>query len=178
MTEREIIQGCLKRDSGAQHALFLEYAGVLMTICRRYAGDHFEAEDMLQEAFIRIFKFINKYEGTGSFEGWIKRITVRSCLQILQVRKVRFSELSENHQEIQTSVPDIISDLDADEILKQISYLPVGYRMIFNLYVMEGYSHEEIGQMLKIKTATSRSQLSKARSMLQGKINSLQKISG
>ena len=149
-----------------------------MTICRRYGGDHTEAEDMLQEAFIRIFKFINQYQGTGSFEGWIKRITVRSCLQILQVRKVRFSELSEGHQEIQTSVPDIISELDADEILKQISYLPVGYRMIFNLYVMEGYSHEEIGQMLKIKTATSRSQLSKARSLLQEKINLIQKISG
>ncbi len=149
-----------------------------MTICRRYGGDYAEAEDMLQEAFIRIFKFIHQYQGTGSLEGWVKRITVRSCLQILQVRKVRFSELSEIHQEIQTSVPDIISDLDADEILKLISDLPVGYRMIFNLYVIEGYSHEEIGQMLKIKTATSRSQLSKARSMLQGKINSLQKISG
>lgn len=178
MTEREIIQGCLKRDPGTQHILFLEYAGVLMTICRRYAGDHFEAEDMLQEAFIRIFKFIDQYQSTGSFEGWIKRITVRSCLQILQSKKVRFSELTDNHQEIQTSVPDIISDLSADELLKLISHLPVGYRMIFNLYVIEGYSHEEIGQMLKIKTATSRSQLSKARSMLQEKINSLQKISG
>ena len=178
MTEGEIIQGCLNKNTAAQHALFKKYAGLLMTICRRYGGDHTEAEDMLQEAFIRIFKFINQYQGTGSFEGWIKRITVRSCLQMLQIRKVRFSEISESHQEIQTSVPDIISDLDADEILKLISHLPVGYRMIFNLYVIEGYSHEEIGQMLKIKTATSRSQLSKARSMLQGKINSLQKISG
>ncbi|HEY2348354.1 MAG TPA: sigma-70 family RNA polymerase sigma factor [Puia sp.] len=177
MTEGEIIQGCLNKNTAAQHALFRNYAGVLMTICRRYSGDHAEAEDMLQEAFIRIFKFINQYQGTGSFEGWIKRITVRSCLQILQARKVRFSELSESHQEIQISLPDTISDLDADEILKQVSYLPVGYRMIFNLYVIEGYSHEEIGQMLKIKTATSRSQLSKARSMLQVKINSQQKIS-
>jgi RNA polymerase sigma-70 factor (ECF subfamily) len=178
LTEGEIIQGCLIRNTASQHALFREYAGVLMTICRRYGGDHAEAEDMLQEAFIRIFKFINQYKGTGSFEGWIKRITVRSCLQILQARKVRFSELSNGHQEIQSSEPDIIADLDAEEILKQISYLPVGYRMIFNLYVIEGYSHEEIGQMLKIKPATSRSQLSKARSVLQGKINSLQKISG
>jgi RNA polymerase sigma factor (sigma-70 family) len=178
LTEGEIIQGCLIRNTAAQHALFQEYASVLMTICRRYGGDHAEAEDMLQEAFIRIFKFINQFQGTGSFEGWMKRITVRSCLQILQVRKVRFSGLTGSHQEIQTSDPDIISDLDAEEILKQISYLPVGYRMIFNLYVIEGYSHEEIGQMLKIKPATSRSQLSKARSALQGKINSLQKISG
>ncbi|HET7001780.1 MAG TPA: sigma-70 family RNA polymerase sigma factor [Puia sp.] len=178
MTEGEIIQGCLKQNTAAQHALFRKYADVLMTICRRYSGDHAEAEDMLQEAFIRIFKFINQYQASGSFEGWIKKITVRSCLQILQTRKVRFSELPENHQETQASAPDIIAGLDADEILKQISYLPVGYRMIFNLYVMEGYSHEEIGQMLKIKAATSRSQLSKARSMLQGKINSLQKISG
>jgi RNA polymerase sigma factor (sigma-70 family) len=178
LTEGEIIQGCLNRNTAAQHALFQEYAVVLMTVCRRYGGDHTEAEDMLQEAFIRIFKFINQFQGTGSFEGWMKRITVRSCLQILQVRKVRFSELAGSHQEIQTSDSDIISDLDAEEILKQISYLPVGYRMIFNLYVIEGYSHEEIGQMLKIKPATSSSQLSKARTMLQGKINSLQKISG
>jgi RNA polymerase sigma-70 factor (ECF subfamily) len=149
-----------------------------MTICRRYAGDHAEAEDMLQEAFIRIFRFINQYQSTGSFEGWIKKITVRSCLQILQNKKVRFSELTESHQEIQTSVPEIISDLDADEILRQISYLPVGYRLVFNLYVMEGYSHQEIGKVLKIKAATSRSQLSKARRMLQEKINSLQKIPG
>lgn len=178
MTEGEIIQGCLDQNTAAQHALFRKYADVLMTICHRYSGDRAESEDMLQESFIRIFKFINQYQGIGSFEGWIKKITVRSCLQILQTRKVRFSELSERHQEIQTSAPDIISDLDAEEILKQISYLPVGYRIVFNLYVMEGYSHEEIGRMLKIKTATSRSQLSKARSMLQGKINSLQKISG
>jgi RNA polymerase sigma factor (sigma-70 family) len=178
LTEGEIIQGCLKKNAAAEHALFQRYAGVLMTICRRYGGNPTEAEDMLQEAFIRIFKFINQYQGTGSFEGWLKRITVRSCLQILQARKVRFTDLPDSYQETQTSVPDIIADLDAEEILKQISYLPDGYRMIFNLYVMEGYTHEEIGQILKIKAATSRSQLSKARNMLQAKINLLQKISG
>jgi len=120
-------------------------------------------------SFYQDIKFIDQYKFAGSFEGWIQRITVRSCLQILQKRKIRFSELSGHHQEIKTSDPDIISDLNADELLKLISHLPVGYRVIFNLYVVEGYSHEEIGQMLKIKTATSRSQLSKARSMLKKK---------
>jgi RNA polymerase sigma-70 factor (ECF subfamily) len=177
LTEGEIIQGCINKNADAQHTLFLNYAEILMTICRRYSGDRAEAEDMLQEAFIRIFKFINQYRSAGSFEGWIKKITVRSCLQILQNKKVRFSELTDSHQEVHSSAPDIISDLSVDELLKCISELPVGYRMIFNLYVMEGFSHEEIARMLNIKTATSRSQLSKARSVLQAKINSLQKIS-
>jgi RNA polymerase sigma factor (sigma-70 family) len=177
LTEKEIIQGCLKKEPGAEHALFLEYSGILMTICRRYGSNHQEAEDMLQEAFIRIFRYIGQYKSTGSFEGWIKRITVNSAVQVLQNKKIRFSELSRNHNELQAAEPDIFSDLSADDLLKLISQLPDGYRVVFNLYALEGYSHEEIARILQIKTATSRSQLSKARSLLREKINSFQKIS-
>jgi RNA polymerase sigma factor (sigma-70 family) len=147
-----------------------------MTICRRYAGDRHEAEDMLQEAFINIFKNINQYKSLGSFEGWIRRITVNASIQVLQKRKIRFAEIKNVPFEPESSDNSVLSNLDAEDLLKVISQLPDGYRTVFNLYVVEGYAHEEIAQMMKIEVATSRSQLSKARAMLRGKINSLQKI--
>ncbi len=149
-----------------------------MTICRRYAGDQHEAEDMLQEAFISIFSHINQFKYAGSFEGWLKRITVNTAIKILQKRKVRVISISNVEFEMISPDFNILSDLNTEDLLKLISQLPDGYRMIFNLYVIEGYSHDEIASMLKIKTATSRSQLSKARAILKDKINLLQKIPG
>jgi RNA polymerase sigma factor (sigma-70 family) len=178
LTEKEIIQGCTKKDAVAQHRLFLDYAPKLMTICRRYACDPSEAEDMLQDAFMRIFKYIHQYHSTGSFEGWLKRITVNAAIHVLQGKKIRFLDISDTSVEIHTPAPDIYSDLSTEDLLKLISRLPDGYRMIFNLHILEGYSHDEISRMLHIKPATSRSQLSKARNMLKEQINSLQKITG
>jgi RNA polymerase sigma-70 factor (ECF subfamily) len=156
--------------------LFHTYAGKLMTICRRYANDYHEAEDILQESFIRIFKSINQYKSLGSFEGWVRRITVNTAIQILQKRKIRFTEIENMPFEPQSSDSSVLSDLGAEDLLKLISLLPDGYRTVFNLFVLEGYSHEEISKMMKIETATSRSQLSKARALLREKINSLPKI--
>jgi len=147
-----------------------------MTICRRYAGDRHEAEDMLQESFIKIFKYINQYKSLGSFEGWIRRITVNTAIEVLQKRKIRFTEIKNVPYESESIDNSVLSDLDAEDLLKVISQLPDGYRAVFNLFVLEGYSHEEIAKMMKIEAATSRSQLSKARAMLREKINSLQKI--
>jgi RNA polymerase sigma-70 factor (ECF subfamily) len=131
---------------------------------------------MLQESFIRIFKSINQYKSLGSFEGWVRRITVNTAIQVLQKRKIRFSVLENLPNEYQSIDNSVLSDLGAEDLLKLISLLPDGYRTVFNLFVLEGYSHEEISKMMKIETATSRSQLSKARAMLREKINSLQKI--
>jgi len=156
--------------------LFKMYAGRLMTICRRYAGDRHEAEDMLQESFINIFKNIHQYKFLGSFEGWIRRITVNASIQVLQKRKIRFTEINNVPFEPESPDNSMLSGMDAEDLLKLISLLPDGYRTVFNLYVLEGYAHEEIARMMKIETATSRSQLSKARAMLREKINSLQKI--
>jgi RNA polymerase sigma factor (sigma-70 family) len=156
--------------------LFQTYAGRLMTICRRYAHDSYEAEDMLQEAFMKIFKHINQYKSNGSFEGWVRRITVNAALQVLQRRKIRYTELEYTQFDPETPDPSVLSGLDAEDLLKLISQLPDGYRTVFNLFAVEGYSHEEISAVLKIKTATSRSQLSKARAMLKEKMNSLHKI--
>jgi RNA polymerase sigma factor (sigma-70 family) len=178
LKEKEIIQGCIRMDATAQHMLFREYGGKLLTICRRYASDQGEAEDMLQEAFISVFKHISQYKSTGSFEGWIKRITVNCAIKVLQNKKLRFSEITDTQHELKTGDPDVFSDLNADHLLDLISRLPDGYRIIFNLYVLEGYSHDEIARILHIKAATSRSQLSKARATLKEKINSFQKIPG
>ena len=178
MNERDLIQGCIRKDTIAQRALFEKYAGILMTICRRYAGDQHEAEDMLQEAFISIFSHISQFKFAGSFEGWLKRITVNDAIRILQKRKVTVVGITNDQHEMTSTDINILSDLNTEDLLKLISQLPDGYRMIFNLFVIEGYSHDEIAAMLKIKTATSRSQLSKARAILKDKINLLQKIPG
>jgi RNA polymerase sigma factor (sigma-70 family) len=178
LNETDLIRGCIRKDTIAQRTLFEKYAGILMTICRRYAGDQYEAEDMLQEAFISIFSHINQFRSAGSFEGWLKRITVNAAIKILQKRKVRVIGISNDQNEIISPDFNILSDLNAEDLLKLIRQLPDGYRMIFNLYVIEGYSHDEIAGILKIKTATSRSQLSKARAILKDKINFLQKIPG
>jgi RNA polymerase sigma factor (sigma-70 family) len=178
LNERDLIQGCIKKDITAQHTLFEKYAGILMTICRRYAGDQHEAEDMLQESFISIFSHINQFKSAGSFEGWLKRITVNAALKMLQKRKIKVVGITDDQHELMSSDFNVLSDLGTEEILKLISQLPDGYRVIFNLYAIEGYSHEEIAGMLKIKTASSRSQLSKARAMLKDRIILSQKIPG
>jgi RNA polymerase sigma factor (sigma-70 family) len=178
LNERDLIQGCIKKDITAQHTLFEKYVGILMTICRRYAGDQHEAEDMLQESFISIFSHINQFKSAGSFEGWLKRITVNAALKMLQKRKIKVVGITDDQHELMSPDFNVLSDLGTEEILKLISQLPDGYRVIFNLYAIEGYSHEEIAGMLKIKTASSRSQLSKARAMLKDRIILSQKIPG
>jgi RNA polymerase sigma factor (sigma-70 family) len=178
LNETDLIQGCIRKNTIAQHTLFEKYAGILMTICRRYAGNRHEAEDMLQEAFISIFNHINQFKSVGSFEGWLKRITVNAAIKILQRRKIEVTGITSDHHELTSPDFNVLSDLSAEDLLKLISQLPGGYRVIFNLYAIEGYSHDEIASMLKIKAATSRSQLSKARAILKDKINFLQKIPG
>ena len=176
MTERDIINGCIKNDATCQRLLFEQYAGRLLTICLRYASDRPEAEDMLQEAFIKIFSRIHQYTWEGSFEGWMKRIVVNCALRALQKRKLRFSELESIDNAAPQSGAYALSNLSEEELLKLISRLPDGYRIVFNLYVMEGFSHDEIGAMLGIEAATSRSQLVKARRMLQQQILTNEKI--
>ena len=172
-----MIKGCVKNNATCQQMLFEQYAGIMMTICLRYSCDHTEAEDMLQEGFIRIFRYIKQYKFEGSFEGWLKRIVVNAALRILQKKVIHFSEISEEAKDLQQADSDILSNLSEREILKLISNLPAGYRVVFNLYVLEGYSHGEIAELLKINTGTSRSQLSKAKRTLQEQIRSQQKLS-
>ena len=176
LTEYELIKGCIEQDSNKQRMLFEQYSGVFMSVCLRYAIDTFEAEDMLQEGFIRIFNNLHQFKFEGSFEGWMRRIVVNVCLKHLQKRKIQFKELEiESSNEVHIN-PYVFSSVGQDELLKLINELPDGYRMIFNLNVIEGYSHEEISVLLSIQASTSRSQLVKARKMLQNRIIHLEKI--
>ena len=176
MTEEQLIKGCVQNDVACQRLLFERYAGKLMTICLRYSCDKPEAEDMLQDAFIKIFSHIRQYKSEGSFEGWMKRIVVNCALKTIQKKKTRFIEISNHDAAAPQSDSFVLSSLTEDELIKMISSLPDGYRIVFNLYVMEGYSHDEIAEMLGIQAATSRSQLVKARKLLQKQILLNQKI--
>lgn len=176
MTEYEIIKGCLKEDIKCQRMLFEQYAGKMMTVCLRYSKDSMEAEDLLQEAFLRIFKYMHQFKFEGSFEGWIRRIVVNTALKNIARRKIQFAEVKDYTEGIVQTESSAYSNMGEDDIMKLISELPEGYRLVFNLNIIEGYSHEEIAAMLDIQPATSRSQLVKARKMLQNRIMKLQKI--
>lgn len=147
-----------------------------MTICLRYAGNQKDAEDILQESFIRIFSYIGQFRGEGSFEGWLKRIVVNTALKSLQRRQIRFSAINEGDETTPSIDPQILDRLSVEELLQLISKLPEGYRIVFNLYALEGYDHNEIAEMLNINPGTSRSQLLKARRLLQDQINVLFKL--
>lgn len=176
MTEHEIIKGCIKKDALCQRMLFETFAGKMMAVCLRYGRDQFEAEDMLQEAFIKIFSHIDQFKFEGSFEGWIRRIVVNTALKILQKKRINFLEATEKTQASEPVNTYALSKLNAEELMKLISGLPDGYRTVFNLNVIEGYNHDEIAKMLNIKASTSRSQLVKARKLLQEQIKQLEKI--
>lgn len=144
----------------------------MMTVCRRYVSAQHHAEDIMQEAFIRVFSNLHQFRFQGSLEGWIRKIVVRAALRHIERANVAFEQI-----EI-ADVPvneEVMSELNEEELLNLIQQLPAGYRTVFNLYVIDGYTHEEIGGMLNIEPVTSRTQLSKARKMLQQKITDLSK---
>lgn len=176
-TEHKIIEGCKAQDPLFQKELVLRYSGLLLTVCRRYSRDHAAAKDVLQDGLIKILKAIPQYKPTGSFEAWMKRIVINTALQ-KQTKKSYFQELngydSLPEQEI---MPEAYSRLQSEELIKLISDLPDGYREVFNLYALEGYSHNEISELLNISASTSRSQLSRARKILQKQLIQQEKIS-
>lgn len=176
MEEKRLIQACLNGDSRAQHQLFERYAQPMMGVCMRYAKGKEEAEDMLQEAFIRIFKNLGQFAFKGSFEGWVRRIVVNTAIKYYYRHDKHSGHadielVREEHYDAR-----IIERMAAAEILKLITELPEGYRIIFNMYAIDGYSHKEIAETLGIEESTSRSQLVKARRALQQKIKHMEKI--
>lgn len=176
MTEQEIITGCIRKDRQCQRVLFDEYAGKFMTICLRYANDQMEAEDMMQEGFIAIFKSIEQYKNEGVFGGWLRKILVNAALGVLRKKRFQFTEINDSSNDYQPIEAYSYSHLGEEELLKLINALPNGYRIVFNLSVIEGYSHDEIAKILDIQPSTSRSQLVKARKILQQQILQQQKI--
>ena len=168
MILQELIEKCKQQSPTAQEALYKQYSGVLFGICLKYSPNRAEAEDNLQDAFITIFKRIGQYQGKGSFEGWIKRITVNTALQ--KYRKKKFFDIS-NEQQIEDAEVDVQQQtIPLDFLLKIIQELPDRYRLVFNLYVLDGYSHKEIAEMLGISDGTSKSNLARARMILKKKV--------
>jgi len=165
-----IIKGCTEGHKKSQEELYKTYSRKMYAVCLMYAKDHDTAQDILQEAFIKVFQNIQTFMNKGSFEGWVRRIVVNTALE--RYRKNHYlypvSEVADYTEE--ASYNDIISEVHANDLLKIIQELTPQYRMVFNLYAIEGYSHQEISQMLAISEGTSKSNLSRARKILQEKV--------
>jgi RNA polymerase sigma-70 factor (ECF subfamily) len=173
-TEAELIAGCVRGDRNAQRKLYEQYASRMYPVCVRYLGRE-DAKDVLQEGFLTVFDKIGSYKGEGSFEGWMRKIFINASL--MQLRKsdvLRRTEDIEQAPETGGTVGNgVLEQIGTRELLDQIGSLPAGLRSVFNLFVVEGYSHAEVGKLLGITEQSSRSQLSRARTLLQEKIKKL-----
>ncbi len=167
---KKILKGCLKNNKADQYELYSLYSPKMYGICLRYAGSTDEAQDILQEGFIRIFQHLPSFKGKGSFEGWIKRIMVNTAIEKYRERVYHLSvdSISENGNYFTDN--HALELLEVNDVLNLFQELPDQYRLVFNLYAMEGYAHKEIAEMLNISESTSRSNLARARSLLQKKI--------
>jgi RNA polymerase sigma factor (sigma-70 family) len=168
MTEEAILQGCLKQQAAAQKALYEKYSVKMFAVCYRYAHNREDAEDMLQEGFIKVFSQIHTFKNQGAFEGWVRRIMVHTCINILKKNK-KFNESVDIMQAsgLQVREENIPSIIQAKQVVECIRSLPIGYRTVLNLYAIEGFSHREIGAILDIEESTSRSQYTRAKAMLE-----------
>jgi RNA polymerase sigma-70 factor (ECF subfamily) len=176
LKEKELIKACLAGDRKSQQLLFETYAPKMMTLCRRYARHHMEAQDIMQDGFIKMFQNLEKFQFEGSFEGWLRRIMVNTALKKISKKSFTHERIGLDETYEGSYSARIFENLSADDILSLVSELPEGYRIVFNMYAIEGYSHKEIGEKLEIGESTSRSQLVKARRMLQEKVLQSQKI--
>ena len=172
--EEQLIAGCKEGKPWAQKEIFERYSGVMLSVCVRYVTDRETARDILQDGFIKLYTKIDTYSGSGSFEGWIRRIFVTTSLEYL--RQNDALKQSASIEEYGNSLPDneatVLDKISADDLMECIAKLPDGYRTVFNLYAIEGYSHTEIADMLGINESTSRSQFMRARKILQTNVQS------
>lgn len=167
----ELIDSCKKGDRAAQKALYDRLAPRMFPVCMRYIGDRESAEDILQDGFITLFTRLDSYKGEGSFEGWARRIFVTTALMSLRKKDaLKMSEDLEAARGLKTETASQVQNIGYKELMQLIMTLPPGFRTVFNMYAIEGFSHKEIGEMLGISETTSRTQLSRARIWLQNKI--------
>jgi RNA polymerase sigma factor (sigma-70 family) len=166
-----IIEGCRKKDPRAQRMLYEQYSSRMYGVCLRYSNSTADAQDTLHEGFLKIFEKIGQFESRGAFEGWIRRIMVNTALEKFR-NKYKIIELQENITDFDSQDEhDISGNLTVQEIMKMIDELSPQYKIVFNLYAIEGYSHKEISEKLNISEGTSKSNLSRARAILQEKVN-------
>ncbi len=178
ITEKDLLALCMEGDAHSCKQLFDTYSGKMMGMCYRFARDRNEAEDMLQEGFVRIFKKLHLYSGQGSLESWMRRVIINTAIKYKHKHVTRHSYNEIENVHALDTTPSVIDEISKEEILKLVQSLPDGYRIVFNLYVVEGYSHKEIADKLSIGESTSRSQLVKARNMLRTKLLDLRKLAG
>lgn len=166
-SDSDLIEGCIRGDRKMQRELYDRFAAKMYGVCLRYAANADEAEDILQEGFIKVFKKIGSFRGEGSFEGWIRRIFVNTSIE--QYRKKIYLQPITEHEEttVEGKYLSVLDSLAEKDIIKLVQKLSPGYRTVFNMYVIEGYTHKQIAEQLGISEGTSKSQLSRAKQILQ-----------
>ncbi|MDP3452686.1 MAG: sigma-70 family RNA polymerase sigma factor [Bacteroidales bacterium] len=174
LDEKELLRACAKQDSRAQRTLYELYSPKMLTVCMRYVGDRERARDVLHDGFITVFEKIDSYNGSGSFEGWLRRIFANTSLMYLRKGDVlKFTEeLSDVSKEYSVE-NTVMGNITSKELLRLIASMPDGFRAVFNMYAIEGYSHLEIAKVLGITEGSSRSQLSRARHWLQERLQDI-----
>lgn len=174
MNDDQMLKGCMANEEKAQKHLFDRYSRIMTGVCMRYADRYEEAQDMVQNGFIKVFNKINTFSGKGSLEGWIRRIMVNTALDYLRSNKNNSFTIQVEEVDYKLEKKEYTeSKLQAEFLLEIINELPIGYRTVFNLYAIEGYTHKEIGEKLEISENTSKSQYSRARSLLQKQLEKI-----
>ena len=165
--EISLIKACGTGDNKAFKKIYDQHSGTMYSICLRYMNNEDEAKDALQEGFIKVFKNISKFKFTGSFEGWMKRIFVNSSIELIRNRKMHLDVSELNSNELPLTAKIETGSMDAEKMMTLVQQLPEGYRTVFNMFIVDGYSHKEISDYLEISESTSKTQLFKARKQLQ-----------
>ena len=167
-SDKELIEHCLENDPKAQELLYKRYSRRMYGVCLRFARNTLEADDILQEGFIKVFSFLKDFRNDGSLEGWIRRTIVNTAINYYNSKQNEWKETTIEKAELyQSMAEDTLDKISTNDLLNLIHQLPEGYRLVFNLYIIEGYNHQEIAEMLNISESTSKSQLSRARMALQ-----------
>jgi len=174
--ETELIEGCRRNERAAQKALYEQMAGKMFAVCCRYIKDRMEAEDILVTSFMKVFERINQFKNEGSFEGWVRKVVVNESLSYLRKNKSMYIETEIESAHGEPDLSRVNNHLEAEDLLKMVAALPSGYRIVFNMYAIDGYSHKEIADHLGISENTSKSQLSRARSYLQNQLLEMERF--
>lgn len=167
ITDSDLINGCMKGDRRMQEELYGRFSPRMYAVCLRYAGNTEEAEDILQEGFIKVFKKLDSFRSEGSFEGWVRRIFVNTAIEHFRRKRYLMPVTEKEENTIEGKFTSVLDELGAKDIMALVQELSPGYRTVFNMYVVEGYTHKEIADMLGISEGTSKSQLSRAKVILQ-----------
>ena len=167
ITESDLLRGCMEGNRRMQEELYRRFSPRMYAVCLRYAGNAEEAEDILQEGFIKVFKKLDSFRSEGSFEGWVRRIFVNTAIEHFRRKRYLMPVTEKEENTIEGKYTSVLDELAEKDILALVQELSPGYRTVFNMYVVEGYTHKEIADMLGISEGTSKSQLSRAKVILQ-----------